>query len=141
MVIWGVPFVVIGQYMIWGRFLFDAWLKRRTYYAVTNRRILVLQEGWKRKAISVNLGAIPSMEREGTGVGTMWFGPKLPLMAGRGQRVRNSSRFWIDDVPVFADVDDVDAVHRLVLELTEAAKKEHRATTLAPGPLTYPMKD
>jgi hypothetical protein len=42
MVLWGVPFVVIGQYMIWGRFLYDAWLKPRTYYGITNRRVLIL---------------------------------------------------------------------------------------------------
>jgi hypothetical protein len=41
MVLWGVPFVVIGQYMIWGRFLYDAWLKPRTYYGITNRRVLM----------------------------------------------------------------------------------------------------
>src|SRR5579863_4071401 len=45
MAFWGFPFVVIGQYMIWSRFFWDAWLKRRTYYAVTNRRVLILQEG------------------------------------------------------------------------------------------------
>ncbi|HEY6263813.1 MAG TPA: hypothetical protein VIW93_03335 [Candidatus Acidoferrum sp.] len=44
MVIWGVPFVLIGQYMIWGRFLNDAWLKRRTYYAITNKRLLIVQD-------------------------------------------------------------------------------------------------
>jgi len=32
MALWGVPFVVIGQYLIWGRFVYDGWLKRRTYY-------------------------------------------------------------------------------------------------------------
>ena len=42
MVLWGVPFVVIGQYMVWGRFLYDAWLKPRTYYGITNRRVLIL---------------------------------------------------------------------------------------------------
>jgi hypothetical protein len=37
-VLCGIPFVLIGQYLIWGRFFYTAWLKRRTHYAVTNRR-------------------------------------------------------------------------------------------------------
>jgi hypothetical protein len=71
--------------MIWGRFLYDAWMKRRTYYAVTNRRVLVLQEAWKRKMNWMYLEAIPTIEREGTMMGTLWFGKKYPLMAGPGQ--------------------------------------------------------
>jgi hypothetical protein len=39
MVLWGIPFLVIGNYMVRGRFLHDAWLKRRTYYGITNRRL------------------------------------------------------------------------------------------------------
>ena len=45
--IWGVPLVVIGQYLIWGPFLYVAWLKKRTNYAVTNKRVIVVQDGWK----------------------------------------------------------------------------------------------
>jgi hypothetical protein len=45
LVLWGIPFLAIGNFMVWGRFFHDAWLKRRTYYAVTNRRALILQEG------------------------------------------------------------------------------------------------
>jgi len=49
MSLWGIPFIVMGQYFIWGRFAWDAWLKRHTFYAITNRRVLILQEGRKRK--------------------------------------------------------------------------------------------
>src|SRR5215472_5790505 len=34
----------------WGRSVYDGWLKRRTHYVVTARRILTVQEGWNRKA-------------------------------------------------------------------------------------------
>jgi hypothetical protein len=65
MAIWGIPFIVIGQYMMWGRFVYDGWLKRRTYYGVTDRRLVVVQEGTKRKTCSMYLDAIPSVERAG----------------------------------------------------------------------------
>jgi hypothetical protein len=119
MAIWGIPFIVVGQYMTWGRFLYDAWIKRRTYYGVTNRRILILQEGWKRKTNSTHLVTIPSIEREGSYTGTLWFGPKYPVIGSRRQQLRGMSRFTIGDVPVFADIDDVDSVYRLALDLME----------------------
>jgi hypothetical protein len=50
--LFGIPFILIGQYMIWGRFVWDAYLKRRTYYAITNRRVLVMQDAWKRTQYS-----------------------------------------------------------------------------------------
>ena len=117
MALWGIPFLVIGNYMVWGRFLADAWLKRRTYYAVTNRRVLVLQEGCERKSSTTFLEAIPKIDREGTAMGTLWFGPKYPVVAAKGRKTRAMSRFSVGDVPVFADIDDVDAVYRLIMDL------------------------
>jgi len=138
MVLWGIPFLIIGNYMVWGRFLADAWLKRRTYYAVTNRRILILQEGWKRKTNWMYLEAIPTIEREGAKTGTLWFGKKYPVIAGRGQKKRSMSRFDAGDIPVFADIDDVDGVERLVQELRERARKESNSGNRnEPGPLSY----
>jgi len=128
MALWGIPFVVIGQYFIWGRFFYDAWLKRRTYYAITNRRVLILQEGWKRKTSSTYLDAIPTIEREGSATGTLWFGAKYPMIAGRGQRSRSMSRVRIGDVPVFADIDDVDSVYRLALDQRQASTKPIAST-------------
>ena len=125
MVLWGIPFLLIGQYMVWGRFLLDAWLKRRTYYAVTNRRVLILQEGWKRKTQFSYLESIPEISREGNKTGTLWLGTKLPVIGGRGSRTRGMSRFDImDGVPTLADIDNLDSVYHLILDLREQARKQ-----------------
>jgi hypothetical protein len=121
MVLWGIPFIVAGQYMIWGRFFYDAWVKRHIYYVVTNRRVLVVREGWRPKTSWIYISSIPTVEREGSATGTLWFGPRLPIMGGRRQKTRDISRFSLGDVPVFADIDDLDSVYRMVLDLRERA--------------------
>jgi hypothetical protein len=40
--LWGVPFVLIGLYMVLGRFLVRAIASRRTRYVLTDRRVLVI---------------------------------------------------------------------------------------------------
>jgi hypothetical protein len=119
--IWGIPFLLAGNYFVWGRFFHDTWLKRRTYYAVTNRRAFILQEGWERKSVSAFPDEIPIIECEGADRGTLWLGPKYPVLGPKGSKTRSWSRFSIDDVPVFADIDDVDAVHRLLIELHDTS--------------------
>ena len=125
MALWGVPFVVIGQYIIWGRFLVDAWLKRRTYYAVTNRRVLILLEGWKRKSRFYFLESIPELTREGDAIGTLWLGTKAPVFGARGSATQGFSRFSAGGpVPRLVDIDDAGSVYRLILDLREQARKQ-----------------
>jgi hypothetical protein len=130
MSLWGIPFILIGQYMIWGRFVWDAWLKRRTFYAATNRRILVLQEGWKRKFQFTFLESIPEISREGDDIGTLWLGTKLPILGTRGSSKRSTSRFSVGDgVPTLADIENVDSVYHLILDLSEQARKQSQPQT------------
>jgi hypothetical protein len=137
MVLWGIPFLLIGQYMVWGRFFVDAWLKRSTYYAITNRRVLILQEGWKRKTQFAFLESIPEISREGNDMGTLWLGTKLPILGSRGGSAKRSvSRFDISDaVPTLADIDDVNSVYHLILDLRE--KTRTKSNNPSPEPLTY----
>ncbi|WP_343730635.1 hypothetical protein [Duganella sp.] len=41
--LWGIPFICIGLYMVFVRFLADARQRSNTYYAVSNKRIRTLQ--------------------------------------------------------------------------------------------------
>lgn len=43
--LWGVPFVLIGLYMIFGRFFYKRRQKERTVYAVTDQRAIALTGG------------------------------------------------------------------------------------------------
>ena len=129
----GIPFLLAGNYVLWGRFVADARLKRRTYYAITNRRVLFLERGWKTKTASMFLREISMIEAEGTATGSLWLGPKYPVIARRGQKKRNLSRFEFGDVPSLADIDNVDSVHRLLLDL----RARHQRSPSSPGPLSY----
>lgn len=81
--LWGLPFLVAGFYVAVGRFAHDAWLRARTYYAVTDRRIVICRGD---KVRSIDRTALPllDMEERGDGSGTIWFGERESLF-GRGQ--------------------------------------------------------
>lgn len=122
-------FLVIGQYLIWGRFVLDAWLKRRTYYAVTDRRILLLQEGLKRKTRAVFLDTLAEIQRDDSPTGSIWLGSTSAIFGGRYRQNRGMSFVNIyGEGPVFVDIDDVDSVYRLILDLRQK-RTEARANS------------
>jgi hypothetical protein len=121
--LWGIPFVLIGQYLIWGRFFYMAWLRRRTYYAATNRRLIVLQKGWKRQMASCYIDSVPTLIKEGgsNGTGVLRFAPAQPIWSGRqGWGAWNALSVGV--IPAFIDIEDVDAVYRLISDLREKAR-------------------
>lgn len=74
-------------------------IKRQTYYATTSRRVLLVQRGLSFKTWSVLRNELAMIAREGTTIGTLWLGPKYPVIAGRGQKKRDISRFAIGEFP------------------------------------------
>jgi hypothetical protein len=123
MMLWGIPFVVIGQYLIWGRFFYAAWKKKRTHYAVTTRRVLVVQKGWARRVASAYIDTLPTITKEvrsGT-AGILRFAQPQPMWPGQ----RGGWGVWdtmaIESIPIFMDIEDVDSVYRLVSDLREKA--------------------
>jgi hypothetical protein len=51
----GAAFVCIGLFLVVGRFAFDAWLRSRTFYGVTDQRAIVMRTGAFGTVTSTNL--------------------------------------------------------------------------------------
>lgn len=117
MSLWGIPFVVAGQYLIWGRFLYAAWRKKQTYYAVTNRRVIAVQGRGSRRVASAFLENLPGLAKEAisNGAGTLRFSQTISGVNGN-RGFGPWDPMALSDSPNFIDIDDVDSVYRLVSE-------------------------
>jgi Bacterial PH domain len=84
--LWGVPFVLIGLYLIIGRFFVDAKLRSNTYYALTTERIVIVSGLFSRTTKSLQLRTLSdvSLSESSGGLGTITFGPVAPWWARTG---------------------------------------------------------
>ncbi len=110
--LWGVPFVLIGLYLIAGRFAVDAWIRSKTSYAVTNRRILIARSPPFGSFISLSLNRLPDVELKeaANGCGTLRFGPATPFFGYRGW---GGFAVWtpaLDPTPQFMAIDNAQSV-------------------------------
>jgi hypothetical protein len=79
--LWGIPFVIVGLYMMFGRFLVDSKRRAKTFYGLTNQRIIVVSGLMSRKVKSMNLRTLSdiSLTEKSDGTGTITFGPSHPM--------------------------------------------------------------
>ena len=79
--LFGLPFVVVGLYLIFGRFLVDAKIRAKTYYGLTDERAFVVTGLFNRKVRSVDLRTATnlSLSERADGSGTIYFGPRHPF--------------------------------------------------------------
>jgi len=74
--LWGVPFVLVGAYIIAGRFIVDAKQRERTVYGVTSERIVIVSGLLSRQIKSLNIRSLSdvSLDQSVDGTGTITFG-------------------------------------------------------------------
>jgi hypothetical protein len=75
--LWGIPFVLAGLYLIFGRIPVARREARRTRYAITDQRVLLLRGAFGQQVTEIDLKDVPSpqLERGRRGIGTISFGP------------------------------------------------------------------
>jgi hypothetical protein len=126
--LWGVPFVLIGQYLIWGRFLYVDWRKTHTYYGVTDKRVLILNAGRNRRVIDAYFSNIDSvaLTTRYDGIGTIEFSPELSAQSawGFGNSRSNNNQIGIDlSRLAFYDISEARNVYQLIQSQREKARK------------------
>jgi len=111
--LFGLPFVLIGLYLLFGRIIYRNWKKRHTYYAVTDKRVLVLTTVGSRNLQAAYTDSVPGVGKSvrRNGVGTISFGVPASVPAKVPSAVLAGAR------PVFQDVRDADMVYELVSRL------------------------
>ncbi|NMB67493.1 MAG: PH domain-containing protein [Chloroflexi bacterium] len=98
--LFGVPFVLVGLYLIFGRFLYDRWARKNTFYALTNQRILIRNGGRVASLTSIHLTAIPEItfQEHREGRASFFFSAVPPQMGFSSARVRSQAGPFFDQI-------------------------------------------
>jgi len=112
--LFGLPFIFVGLYLVFGRFVHTAYKRKRTAYVITNKKIIRIQgkkidmlDGKTMPPIYVNIHK--------NGNGTIVFGQDIVHYNGRNRTTVNnfgySSIFAIENIP------NVAAVHQIINDM------------------------
>jgi len=71
----GLPFLLVGLYLIFGKFFFDARTRASAIYAITNRRVIITYKRFRKKLISYEYGKIReiALRENADRSGTIYF--------------------------------------------------------------------
>jgi hypothetical protein len=116
--LFGLPFLVVGLDVTFGRFFIDVWLRRRLQYAVTNRRILIYKKGGTATSKSVDIRHLPSIElsERSDGSGSIRFGQPASLFSGQNFGLWQPT---FDATAQFLRIPNVRFVYELIHKQTE----------------------
>lgn len=120
--IFGIPFVLVGFYLMFGRFITKMIKNKHTYYAVTNKRVMIYIEMRNRQMHTQFINEIPSISKSVNkmGVGTIRFGCN-DFNGGNydntGMYMRNGR--YATEITAFYDIFDVEKVYKLVNEIKQ----------------------
>ena len=123
--LWGIPFVLLGLYLIFGRLIVARREAQNTMYAITDRRVLLVSGAFRRTFRAIELSQLPEaqLDEGAHGLGSITFGsagfirlpPGWPTMGS----YRQAAAFQA--IPGAKNVFDI--LQRARYELTSAATR------------------
>jgi hypothetical protein len=93
-VLWGLPFVCVGLWLMVGRFFTDAGVRAKTYYAVTDKRVLFVKAGRTACVTGVDIRSVGdvTLAQHRNGRGSILFGAAIPNQQAARMAITFASR-------------------------------------------------
>jgi hypothetical protein len=111
--LFGIPFILIGLYLLAGRFFVDAFMRKNTKYGITENRLLIRSGMFAKELQSYEIASLTNIlfKEQSDGSGTISFG--VPLQNNVIMTGRNS---WsgIKLPAAFEMISDVKEVYSLI---------------------------
>jgi hypothetical protein len=122
MALWGIPFVLIGLYIMVGRFFFDAVMRGKTYFGVTDRRVITLKSFFNRTVTSFDYGTMAGLNlvERSDGSGDILFGTPGPFSGFSNASWPGGGR---NVTPGFYLLSDARTIYNLIREAQQRARK------------------
>ena len=81
--LFGIPFVLAGLYMIFGRFFYDSKKRAKTFYGLTDQRAIIVSGLFSKGVKSLNVKTMSdvSLTEKENGYGTIVFGQEMQMMS------------------------------------------------------------
>lgn len=119
--LWGIPFVAVGLYMIFGRWVVARREAANTLYAITDRRVLIETGAFRRTFMQLDLRDLPAsqLEERPGGLGTITLGPIVGLI-----RLPPGRPFggMYGQPPAFVAIPDAASVYETLQEAKDQAR-------------------
>ena len=120
--LWGVPFVLVGLYLVGGRFLVELQRRKKTAYALTNQRLIERRGATVNTVELVNLPPVSVVQRaDGTG----------DIRLGEDGFHRRCNSFGVQYARCrpFMELRNIPDVNRVEYRLTTAVEQARRAAS------------
>lgn len=121
----GIPFVILGLILVFGRFIIDAKQRAHTFYGLTNERIIIKSGVYKKSVKSINISTISDIEytEKSDGSGTLYLGPKTPILTQRN-KITWDSGITNTSANSLALIPEVKSVYNKIINIQKSYKTE-----------------
>ena len=120
MAIFAIPFAVAGAYALLGRFWVDARHRAKTYYGVTDERVIIISGIFRREVKSLSLRTLTdvSLTEKADGSGTISLGTAHPMFESfRGLPLPNMKQLAC---PTLEMIDNAREVYEVIRQAQRA---------------------